>query len=597
MKYAWLALSLFITPAYADGIINPGSGSGGSTTITAGSTPTSGFAAGDLVKSDGSVVQKLTPGANVSAALVAALNGASGLVGYSGNIGAAAGTSLAIGGCTISTNAFCVTGASTVGNLAIGAGSAITSSGAGGALGSNAFTSTAYAPIANPTFTGIATSPSFSLAGNISAAAWTTNGIRLIGVPATLTDTSSSGTVAAAYTDSLGGSTIAASSSTTYTDYYSLHLSGPTAGSNVAFTRSWALGLGGAEQIALSGLAATTAIGQQLVNPTASTSGVPVQVSPSLNFQGHAWNTTSVAADNFADGQISLLPVSGTTPFASMLFQTRISVAGSGAFSNAMILNDGALGTTSFRNGTTAQTVKAFASYTDASNGSWAAIDTTTANTVIFGGFGNGTGASTLSKLQFGVAGVANALSYTANGNWVFVTSAGISFGGGSIGWSYNGTLNLQRASGFSGFGMAATAIGVSDALFRSPSAASWVFGYTDAASPVAQSLGVQSVVAGTSNTAGAAFSEYDSAGTGSGATGGYNWYTHPSGAGATVQNTAVLGMTFGIAGVNALNVIGGYYVNSTKGVTCSGALTVVSSITITGGIITAATGTGGTCS
>jgi hypothetical protein len=122
-------------------------------------------------------------------------------------------------------------------------------------------------------------------------------------------------------------------------------------------------------------------------------------------------------------------------------------------------------------------------------------------------------------------------------------------------------------------------------------------FGRGDSASPYGQIFNVDSVVAGTINTAGAAFSEYDSAGTGSGLTGGYNWYTHPSGAGATVQNTAVLGMTLGIAGVNALNVIGGYYVNSTKGVTCSGALTVVSSITITGGIITAATGTGGTCS
>ncbi|SRR5579871_1194786 len=43
------------------------------------------------------------------------------------------------------------------GTLAIGAGSAITSSGAGGALGTNAFTSTAYAPLASPTFTGVVT--------------------------------------------------------------------------------------------------------------------------------------------------------------------------------------------------------------------------------------------------------------------------------------------------------------------------------------------------------------------------------------------------------------------------------------------------------
>lgn len=39
------------------------------------------------------------------------------------------------------------------------------------------------------------------------------------------------------------------------------------------------------------------------------------------------------------------------------------------------------------------------------------------------------------------------------------------------------------------------------------------------------------------------------------------------------------------------------YYAGATKGVTCSGALTVIASITIKNGLITAATGTGGTCS
>lgn len=44
-------------------------------------------------------------------------------------------------------------------SVTIGAGSAITSSGAGGALGTNAFTSTAYAPLASPTFAGTVTAP------------------------------------------------------------------------------------------------------------------------------------------------------------------------------------------------------------------------------------------------------------------------------------------------------------------------------------------------------------------------------------------------------------------------------------------------------
>jgi hypothetical protein len=44
------------------------------------------------------------------AALKNALNAAGGLVGYSGNIGAATGTSLALGGATLGTNAFAVAG-------------------------------------------------------------------------------------------------------------------------------------------------------------------------------------------------------------------------------------------------------------------------------------------------------------------------------------------------------------------------------------------------------------------------------------------------------------------------------------------------------
>ena len=50
-------------------------------------------------------------GTGVATALGNALNGTSGLVGYSGSIGAASGTSLALGGATIGSNALAVTGA------------------------------------------------------------------------------------------------------------------------------------------------------------------------------------------------------------------------------------------------------------------------------------------------------------------------------------------------------------------------------------------------------------------------------------------------------------------------------------------------------
>ena len=86
-----------------------------------------------------------------------------------------------------------------------------------------------------------------ALSGAQSSAAWTTNGVRLKGIPSTLTDTTSSGTVAAAYTDVLGGNTVAASSATTYTVYDAFYVKAPVAGSNVTFTANYALGADSAQ--------------------------------------------------------------------------------------------------------------------------------------------------------------------------------------------------------------------------------------------------------------------------------------------------------------------------------------------------------------
>ena len=98
------------------------------------------------------------------------------------------------------------------------------------------------ANLASPTFTGNITTPALVVAGNISQAAWTTTGLRIRGVPTTLTDTTSIGTVAAAYTDSFGGNTIAATSATTFTDYITAFFKEPLPGTNVTFTRKTALG-------------------------------------------------------------------------------------------------------------------------------------------------------------------------------------------------------------------------------------------------------------------------------------------------------------------------------------------------------------------
>lgn len=96
---------------------------------------------------------------------------------------------------------------------------------------------------------------SFGLSGNISAPAWTTAGVRYKNISATLTDTTSSGTVAAARTDNFGGNTIAASNATTYTNYYSAYFSAPTPGTNVTFTNKSAIG---ADSISINGQAQST---------------------------------------------------------------------------------------------------------------------------------------------------------------------------------------------------------------------------------------------------------------------------------------------------------------------------------------------------
>ena len=122
-------------------------------------------------------------------------------------LGVATGTSLALGGATIGADALGVTGTSTFnGNITVNA-------------------------------------ASFGLSGNISGAGIIgTSGIRYKNAPATLTDTTSSGTIATAYTDVWGGNTIAASGATTITNYYGSYFKVPVQGTNVTLTNKYALG-------------------------------------------------------------------------------------------------------------------------------------------------------------------------------------------------------------------------------------------------------------------------------------------------------------------------------------------------------------------
>jgi hypothetical protein len=80
------------------------------------------------------------------------------------------------------------------------------------------------------------------VAGNISASAWTTNGIGIRTANTTYTDTTSSGTVSATTAHAIGVPTFAASSATTYTTASTLRIqNSPSAGSNVTITNPYSL--------------------------------------------------------------------------------------------------------------------------------------------------------------------------------------------------------------------------------------------------------------------------------------------------------------------------------------------------------------------
>jgi hypothetical protein len=83
-----------------------------------------------------------------------------------------------------------------------------------------------------------------------------------------------------------------------------------------------------------------------------------------------------------------------------------------------------------------------------------------------------------------------------------------------------------------------------SDVFIGRRGAATLRFGSIDAAAPVAQTLSVQSVVAGTTNTAGANLTITGSQGTGTGAGGSIIFQVAPAGSTGTAQNALVAALT-----------------------------------------------------
>jgi len=184
---------------------------------------------------------------------------------------------------------------------------------------------------------------SFGLSGNISAPAWTTSGIRYKNAAATLTDTTSSGTVAAVNNDSWGGSTIAASSAVTFTNAFGSYFKTPVAGTNVTFTNAYSLGAdsmfatsyrGGS--LALTDIANPSASTLQLTGATALTTSQPLingtqtWVTVGTTYTGiklNVTNTASAAASLLMDLQIG-----GVSSF-SVNKSSQIAMKGDGIIS------------------------------------------------------------------------------------------------------------------------------------------------------------------------------------------------------------------------------------------------------------------------
>lgn len=193
------------------------------------------------------------------------------------------------------------------------AGTKITYGGYFSATGDSAGTSTAYGLYSTATgadtnyagyFSGdvLVASGSFGLSGSISAPAWTTNGIRYKNIAATLTDTTSSGTVAAGYTNSFGGNTIAASSATVFTDYVTMAILPPTATGNASFTRAHTLA------VIDSTSAASSITGGLIVATTLGTAATSVGIGGgNINAGGTitAGSTVTVNGDTVSIGTAS----------------------------------------------------------------------------------------------------------------------------------------------------------------------------------------------------------------------------------------------------------------------------------------------------
>ena len=165
-------------------------------------------------------------------------------------------------------------------------------------------------------------------------------------------------------------------------------------------------------------------------------------------------------------------------------------------------------------------------------------------------GTGIGTGTAGQVVVPDGVAG-APGLTFSSSsgangyglrqvgGNQIYVSGGGVDV----FGVISTGRVGVASTALFT-FSSTTNAGGTAGITLRRAADANLAFGAADAASPVAQTLSVQNVVGGTTNTAGVNWTFAASRGTGTGAGGDIIFQTAPAGGSGTTQNTLATAFT-----------------------------------------------------
>lgn len=203
-------------------------------------------------------------------------------------------------------------------------------------------------------------------------------------------------------------------------------------------------------------------------------------------------------------------------------------------------------------------------------------------------------GLATSAQLTAGLAGKQDALSFTGTGPAVLSSSP--TLGGQALiqgltttqpGWyaQLTGDTFPRVRIGLNATDIASLALGsgsaARDVLLERAGPANLRLGSSDAASPVAQTISVQNVVAGTTNTAGANLAIDGSQGTGTGVSGSILFKVAPAGSSGSAQNPLTTALT----------------IDSTKLATFTGAITGPSLTLTTTPLAASSGGTGVTTS